>query len=126
LWLSSLASSCARATARRALSVNRSNMLCAALPTVMPAMPDANTIGRVGEDQRSCVLRNLRDLPHSSLNRRLDRPDESGLPVTIWSRMTAEAAKAPHQIAGRWRYASGTASRAAVTAGQRVQVKVPG
>jgi hypothetical protein len=41
-------------------------------------------------------------------------------------RMTGEAAKAPHQTAARLCYASGPASSAAVTAGRRSQVKVPG
>ena len=45
-------------------------MLRAALLTVIPAMPAANTIGRVDGDQRSHVLRNLRDFPHVSLRAR--------------------------------------------------------
>jgi hypothetical protein len=45
--LSVLASSCASTTTRRALSVNLSNMVCAALLTLIPALSDANTIGRL-------------------------------------------------------------------------------
>ena len=41
-------------------------------------------------------------------------------------RMTAEAAKAPHQTAAGLSYASGPASSADLTAGQPAQVKVPG
>jgi hypothetical protein len=41
-------------------------------------------------------------------------------------RMTAEAAKAPHQTAAGLSYASDPASSADLTAGQRAQVKVPG
>ena len=40
--------------------------------------------------------------------------------------MTAETAKAPHQTAAGLSYASGPASRADLTAGQRAQVRVPG
>src|ERR1700750_168328 len=40
--------------------------------------------------------------------------------------MTAEAATAPHQTATGLSYASGAASSADLTAGQRAQVKVPG
>src|SRR5438876_3254018 len=53
-------------------------MLHAALLAVIPATPDTNTIGRVGEDQRSCVLRNLRRFRSPARIWRLDRPDESG------------------------------------------------
>ena len=42
------------------------------------------------------------------------------------SRMTAETAEAPHQTAAGLSYASGPASSADLTAGQRAQVKVPG
>jgi len=46
--------------------------------------------------------------------------------MTTGSGMTAEAAMVPHQTAAGLSYASGTASRADLTAGQRAQVKVPG
>ena len=44
--------------------------------------------------------------------------------MTAWSGMTAEAAKAPHQTAAGLSHASGTASSADLTAGQRA--KAPG
>jgi hypothetical protein len=43
--------------------------------------------------------------------------------MTTWSGMTAEAAKAPHQTAAGLSHASGTASSADLTAGQRAQGK---
>jgi hypothetical protein len=48
------------------------------------------------------------------------------VPSATWGRMTGEGARPPHQTAARLWYACGTASRAAVTAGQQVQVTVPG
>ena len=47
-------------------------------------------------------------------------------PSATWGADDRRRCKAPHQTAARLWYASGTASRAAVTAGQRVQVTVPG
>jgi hypothetical protein len=61
----------------------------------------------------------IRETRHSTARSTM-RP---GLTMTTWSWMTTEAAKAPHQTAAGLSYASGTASRADLTAGQRAQGK---
>jgi len=55
-----------------------------------------------------------------------ERPaDRCGGDRLVHSDMTGEGAKVPHQTPAGLSYASGPVSRADVTAGQRVQVKVP-
>jgi hypothetical protein len=54
------------------------------------------------------------------------RPETTRPAPVVRSRMTAEAAKAPHQTAAGLSHASGPASSADLTAGQRAQVNVPG
>ena len=70
----------------------------------------------VRPDRRGSQLR----LPGSA------RPETIRPAPATRQRMTAEAAKAPHQTAAGLSYASGPASSADLAAGQLEQVKVPG